>query len=85
MRDRLAGNAHLLGHVGLRPSLPDNAINNGPAAVEGQPGITVGHENLRSEWVLDKPHPNRRFSSDQRPDRACPTNPAVTNVLAGYN
>jgi hypothetical protein len=31
--------------------------------MEGQLVITVGHENLRSEWVLDKPHPNRRFSA----------------------
>jgi hypothetical protein len=46
-----------------------------------------GTRDLRSEseWVLDKAHPNRWFSSDRRPDRVCPTNPAVTNVLAGYS
>ena len=46
-------------------------------AVESQPSITVGHENLRSVRALDKPHLNRGFSSRQA------FSPA-TNVLAGY-
>jgi hypothetical protein len=46
-------------------------------AVNGEPGITVGHENLRSVRALDKPHLNRGFSFRQA------FSPA-TNVLAGF-
>jgi hypothetical protein len=40
------GYAHLRGHVGDRPS-GQNAFDQDPPAVNGQPGITVGHEDLR--------------------------------------
>ena len=35
-------------------------------------------EALREEWVLDKPHPNRGFSSRQDTNTA-------TNILTGYS
>ena len=71
-RDTHRGRDVRLGHAGLV------ALNDQQPTMNGQPGITVGHENLRVEWALDKPHPTRRFSYVN--DRL-----AATNVLAGYN
>lgn len=45
--------------------------------MHGQPGVSVGHENLRVVVTFDKPHPTREFSSRQRAETA-------TNVMAGY-
>ena len=60
----LAGDAHRRGDMGLLPAglVP---LDDQQPAVERSPSITVGHENLRSVWALDKPHPNRGFSSRQ--------------------
>ena len=72
----LAGDPHRRRDVRLLPAglVP---LDDQQPAVDGQPSITVGHENLRSVRALDKPHPNRGFSSRQ-------AIPPATNVLAGY-
>jgi hypothetical protein len=47
------------------------------AAVDGQPGITVGHENLRADVGLRQATPHSEVLLRSSPI-------AVTNVLAGY-
>ena len=64
--------------MGDRATVLQDAADQQQPSVWGQPGITVRHENLRFVWALDKPHPNRGFSSRQDPN-------TVTNVLAGYS
>lgn len=41
------------------------ALDDQPSTMDGEPGINVGHEKLRVEWALGKPHPTRRFSFTQ--------------------
>ena len=54
-------------------------LNNQPPTMNSQPRTTVGHENLRLlQWALDKPHPNRRFSSRQPQTTA-------TNLMTEYS
>jgi len=72
-----AGDAHRGRDVCLRPSGLVTLDDQHPAQKRG-PGITVRHESLRSTWVLDKPHLNRRLSPRQ-------PRPAATNVLAKYS
>lgn len=64
----------------LRPSRPAGLMpaHHQQAAVKRRTGITVGHENLRREVDLDKPHPTRGFSSHQ-------ANTPATNVLSRYS
>ena len=64
----LARDTHRSRDVGLLPALLV-ALNDQQPTVDGQPRITVGHENLRLGLVLDKPHPNRGFSSRQQQRR----------------
>src|SRR5690606_3540480 len=71
-RGALARDTHLLGHVRDRAPLPEYPIDNDAAAVQGQPGITVGHENLRSEWVLDSHTPTGGSPHINNPSQACP-------------
>jgi hypothetical protein len=47
------------------------------AAVDGESGITVGHENLRADVGLRQATPHSEVL-------LCSTLTAVTNVLAGY-
>ena len=72
----LARNPHRRGDVSLLPALLTTLDDQQPT-VEGQPGITVGHENLRRSADLDKPHPNRGFSLRQDIS-------AATNVVSRY-
>ena len=76
-RHGLARDSHRRSDVGLFPPclVP---LDDQPPAVNSQTGTTVGHENLRWLWTLDKPHPSRRFSHDQ-------AQPTVTNLLAENN
>ena len=62
-----------------RPALLTDTLDQQLPAPNIQPGITVGHEDLRTVDDLDIAHRTRRSSLRQQP------NPRVTNVLAEYN
>src|SRR5699024_5640258 len=74
----LARDAHRLGGVGHRPPLLAYPTHEQPASLERQPGITVGHEDLRDLVVTLRqatPHPEVLLTSTnhrechQRPGR----------------
>jgi len=62
--------------VGLGPASLVPLHDKQPTMDSGT-GITVRHESLREEWVLDKPHPNRGLSLRQDIS-------AATNVVSRY-
>jgi hypothetical protein len=72
----LARDPHRRGDVRLLPagSMP---LDDQLAAVDGESGITVGHENLRADVGLRQATPHSEVLLRS-------TRPAVTNVLAGY-
>src|SRR5918997_6684128 len=55
-RHTLAGDPHRRRDVRLRPPRPIPRHDQ-QSALEGRTGITVRHENLRPEWVLDSHTP----------------------------
>ena len=74
----LPGDTLGLGGVGDRPALLADALDEELPATHVQPGITVGHEDLRTVDDLDIAHRTRRSSLRQQPARS------VTNLLAEY-
>jgi hypothetical protein len=75
----LTGDTEFLGHVSDRTALDTDTVNQQPAAVHGQPGITVGHEDLQGVGEVGKLHFAWRPSQYQLPQRR------VTNVSIEYN
>lgn len=75
--DAPARDTHRLGYMGFGPAglIP---AHHQQAAVKRRTGITVGHENIRREVDLDKPHPTRRFYSHQ-------ANAPATNVMSPHS
>ena len=65
--------------VSDRPTLVADPLDQQPPTMNVQPGITVGHEDLRTVDDLDITHRTRRSSLRQQPVRS------VTNVPAEYN
>jgi hypothetical protein len=47
VRHRLAGDAHLLGDMRLRTALLADSLDDRDTGVKGQPGVSVGHRDLR--------------------------------------
>jgi len=63
--------------MGDRPPLPADPVNQQATTMNGQTGISVGHENLLVGATFDKPHLTGRFSSRQRLG-------TVTNLVTEY-
>ena len=62
-----------------RPALLTDALDQQLPAPDVQPGITVGHKDLRTVDDLDIAHRTQRSSIRQQPDRG------VTNLHAEYS
>ena len=75
--DSFARHAHCCSDVGLRPSA-GVALDDETTAMDGQSGITVGHENLRMGVGL-------RQATSHSEVLVWSTRLAVANLLAGYS
>ncbi len=75
----LPGDTLGFGGAGERPALLTDPLDEQLTTTHVQPGITVGHEDLRTVDDLDIAHRTRRSSLRQQPAWG------VTNLLAEYS
>jgi len=75
----LPRDSQFLGNMGDRATIDTHPLDQQQTPMHGQPGITVGHEDLQGSSEVGKLHSARRSSSDQLPHRR------VTNVLSEYS
>jgi hypothetical protein len=68
----------LLGHMRDRAPVMDDALDLQSAAMNVQPGVSVGHETSGGRWCRRNHHRTGGLSHDQA------NSPTVTNVLAEY-